>query len=302
MAQFEHLASRCDFPWLLANVLDPALGEGVPLGNASPYLIVEAPNGIKVGIIGLVEREWLDTINSLPADLIYKSASKTASEIAPMLREQGAEMVIALTHQREPNDEKLARTVPPGTIDIILGGHDHFYAHSVINGVHVLRSGTDFKQLSYIQAWRSNIYSKKWDFAITRRNIVNSIPEDSHSKQLADDLQTRLRAKLEKPIGYTAAPLDARFTTVRLQESNYGNFVCDIMRLYYNTDCALIASGTIRGDQVYPPGVIRLKDLMNWCESLPRACLCGKLMLRQSPIRGSDRRHSRLWSAPAACR
>ena len=33
MEQFEYLAKKCTFPWLVANVLDPALGEDVPLGN-----------------------------------------------------------------------------------------------------------------------------------------------------------------------------------------------------------------------------------------------------------------------------
>ena len=42
-----------------------------------------------------------------------------------------------------------------------------------------------------------------------------------------------------------------------------GNFVCDLMRYYYTADCALMAAGTIRGDQIYPPGVIQLKDIMN---------------------------------------
>lgn len=57
--------------------------------------------------------------------------------------------------------------------------------------------------------------------------------------------------------------LDARFTTVRLKESNLGNFVCDIMRFQYSADCAIMAAGTIRGDQIYPPGVLRVKDIMN---------------------------------------
>ncbi|KAL1954736.1 hypothetical protein VTO42DRAFT_736 [Malbranchea cinnamomea] len=34
------------------------------------------------------------------------------------------------------------------------------------------------------------------------------------------------------------------------------------MRSYHNADCALMAAGTIRGDQVYPPGVIRIADIM----------------------------------------
>lgn len=205
----------------------------------------------------------LDTINSLPPDLVYQSASETAKKLIPPLRAQGAEIVIALTHAREPSDVKLAEKTPPGLIDIILGGHDHFYAHQIINGTHLLRSGTDFKQLSYIEARRKPSGQAGWDFNITRRNVVRSVAEDPDTVDLVDKLSSSLKNKLEKPIGYTAVPLDGRFTTVRTQESNLGNFVCDLMRHFYGADCALMAGGTVRGDQIYPPGVLLLKDILN---------------------------------------
>ncbi|KAL9110793.1 MAG: hypothetical protein Q9227_004785 [Pyrenula ochraceoflavens] len=261
IAQFRHLRKQCHFPWLLANVLDPALGENVALANCEKTYILTSSNGIKIGLIGLAEREWLDTVNSLPPNLIYKSASATAEELVPPLRDQGCELIVAITHMREPNDLKLAEKTRPGLIDLILGGHDHFYNHSLVNSTHVLRSGTDFKQLSYIEGWKKA--GGGWDFNITRRDVVRSVPECASTVQLVDQLTSSLKAKLEKPIGYAAAPLDGRFTTVRTRESNLGNFVCDLMRFYYGTDCALMAAGTIRGDQIYPPGMLRLKDIMN---------------------------------------
>ena len=281
--QFQNLASQCTFPWLLANVLDPALGKDVPLGNAKRTIILTSSNGIKVGVIGLVEREWLETINSLPPDLVYKSATATAKELVPGLRKQGAELIVALTHQREPNDNKLAEKTPDGLVDIILGGHDHFYKHSLINGTHVLRSGTDFKQLSYIEARRKTDGSRKWDFHIVQRDIVSAIKPDPEMQQLTAKIASSLSSKLEKPLGYTAAPLDARFTTVRLKESNYGNFVCDLMRYHYQGDCTLMAAGTIRGDQIYPPGVIKVKDILN-CFPFEDPCIVivvnGKALLQ----------------------
>ncbi|EAQ88608.1 hypothetical protein CHGG_05227 [Chaetomium globosum CBS 148.51] len=233
--QFRHLTSKCNFPWLLANVLDPALGDGVPLGNAKKTHMITTSNGIKIGLLGLGEREWLDTINLLPPDIIYRSASEVARELVPQLRAEGADIIIAITHMREPNDNKLATQLGGENIDLILGGHDHFYAHSFINGTHVLRSGSDFKQLSYI--------------------------EDPETLELVHRLTAKLKKSLEKAIGWTATPLDSRFTTVRLKESNLANFVCDIMRHHYNAECGLMAAGTIRGDQVYAPGPIRIKDI-----------------------------------------
>ncbi|KAI4141849.1 MAG: hypothetical protein L6R39_005167 [Caloplaca ligustica] len=274
--QFRHLKAQCTFPWLLANVLDPALGEDVALGNCEKTMILHTTNGIKIGVIGLAEREWLDTINALPPNLIYKSAFESAKALIPNLRQQGADIIIALTHAREPSDVKLAEKTPPGFIDIILGGHDHFYNHQIVKGTHILRSGTDFKQLSYIEAYRNSNPSSpslsnsstpplrpRWSFRITRHDITRSIPEDPSTMKVVENLTSKLRRHLETPVGYTYAPLDARFNTVRTRESNIGNFVCDLMRHYYSAECALMAGGTVRGDQVYGPGVLRLKDIMN---------------------------------------
>lgn len=230
------------------------------MGNAKKTHMMTTSNGIKVGFIGLGEREWLETINSLPPNLIYKSATATAKEIVPQLREQGAEIIICLSHMREPNDNKLAQQTE-GIIDIILGGHDHYYAHSFINGTHALRSGTDFKNLSYIEARRKPDDPKRWDFDIWRRDVTSSIAEDEPTQRLVGELTSKLNQSLAKPVGWTATPLDARFSTVRLKESNIGNFVCDVMRQHHHADCTIMAAGTIRADQIYPPGAIRIKDI-----------------------------------------
>jgi 2',3'-cyclic-nucleotide 2'-phosphodiesterase (5'-nucleotidase family) len=58
VAQFRHLRSQCRFPWLLANVLDPALGPDVSIANCEKMAMLTSSNGLKVGVIGLGEREW----------------------------------------------------------------------------------------------------------------------------------------------------------------------------------------------------------------------------------------------------
>jgi 2',3'-cyclic-nucleotide 2'-phosphodiesterase (5'-nucleotidase family) len=58
VAQFRHLASQCHFPWLLGNVLDPALGEDTPIANCGKTRMLTSSNGLKIGVLGLGEREW----------------------------------------------------------------------------------------------------------------------------------------------------------------------------------------------------------------------------------------------------
>lgn len=83
----------------------------------------------------------------------------------PQLRAQGADLVVCLSHMREPNDVKLAEQTA-GLIDVVLGGHDHYYGHRLVAGTHALRSGTDFKQLSYVEARRRRDGSGRWDLDI----------------------------------------------------------------------------------------------------------------------------------------
>jgi 5'-nucleotidase len=175
--QFGYLRDLCKFPWLCANVEDPALGEGISIAGLRKTIMLESSTGVKIGVIGLVEREWLDTINSLPPGLVYTSATEAAKKWVPLLREQGAEIVVAVSHMREPNDLKLAMNSPQGLIDIVLGGHDHYYSHQVVNGCHVIRSGCDFRQLSYIEARRRSAdgSTSGWNFDITRRDINKSM-------------------------------------------------------------------------------------------------------------------------------
>lgn len=44
---------------------------------------------------------------------------------------QGADLIIALTHMRWPNDRLLAERVPG--LDIILAGHDHDYGLEIVS-------------------------------------------------------------------------------------------------------------------------------------------------------------------------
>ena len=66
---------------------------------------------------------------------------------------------------------------------------------------------------------------------------------------------------MKKVIGYINTELDGRFTTVRLKESNLGNFFCDIVMQSVNCDVVIINSGTFRSDCIHPAGEFKIGDL-----------------------------------------
>ncbi len=76
--------------------------------------------------IGLVEKEWLDTLSTIhPEEVTFTDYVEAGTMLARELKSKGCHCVIALTHMRTPNDVRLAENV--AEIDLILGGHDHVY-------------------------------------------------------------------------------------------------------------------------------------------------------------------------------
>ena len=107
---------------------------------------------MQIGLIGLVEIEWIATIATIDAeDVEFRDFVDEGRRLARLLKgsDVGCDYVIALTHMRFPNDCRLAENVEE--IDLILGGHDHVYDVRVVAGKHVIKSGTDFRQMSKIE-------------------------------------------------------------------------------------------------------------------------------------------------------
>jgi 5'-nucleotidase len=114
-------------------------------------------HGVKVGVMGLVEFEWLATLATLNADeVLYVDFVEEARLLCKELKREGCDVIIALTHMRVPNDKMLGAAVPE--IDVILGGHDHHYEVIRCEPTDTLlfKSGTDFKDLSLVKMAVSN--------------------------------------------------------------------------------------------------------------------------------------------------
>lgn len=69
--------------------------------------------------------------------------------------------------------------------------------------------------------------------------------------------------KNDSVVGYTEVDLDTRFSQVRTKETNYGNFVVDLVRTYFDTDCAVINSGAIRNDTIIKAGQLNYSVVSN---------------------------------------
>ena len=108
----ENLEERIEttsFPWILTNAFDKV--SGLPLASCHEALVIDW-HGVKIGLMGLVESEWLETLPTIdPSDVDYHGFVEVARDKAREMRGNGVDLVIALTHMRVRNDTRLATEV-----------------------------------------------------------------------------------------------------------------------------------------------------------------------------------------------
>ncbi|KAJ1721626.1 hypothetical protein LPJ53_003878 [Coemansia erecta] len=311
--RLEGLIKRNNFPWVITNLTDKETGGPAARGSVSHH--VSVVNGLRVGIIGIIEKEWLDTLPCLPPTFEYHDFVQSAREAATRLRnrddpEMSCDLVVCLSHMRLPNDIRLADECSD-IVDIVLSGHDHFYyigsgidefsdpdgewiipvtgaegkedeamieswkkERSALapgaTGRRLVKSGTDFRDLSEItfEVATTDTGSKTVaKVSVTRVRTTSKAPENPEIKDMVTKIEDHLGKALDKVIGFTTVPWDARSTVCRVRESNIGNLSADLMRLCYaesaGAHIGFLCGGAIRSDTIYPEGQIRLREIMN---------------------------------------
>lgn len=163
----------------MSNVVDNETGRPLGGGKISHFIL---HNQISIGLIGLVEREWLETLPTIdPTEVTYIDYVEAGNRLARELRNEGCDLIIALTHMRTPNDITLAEKC--NGIDIILGGHDHVREVTEINGKMIVKSGTDFQQFSVITIERQPNNRTQFTTDVRCVDVTAKIPEDPVLKQ-----------------------------------------------------------------------------------------------------------------------
>eukprot|EP00299_Pterocystis_sp_00344_P009867 c4287_g1_i1.p1 GENE.c4287_g1_i1~~c4287_g1_i1.p1 ORF type:complete len:549 (-),score=128.24 c4287_g1_i1:15-1661(-) len=254
----QQLLPAFKFPWFLANVIDKVTKKC--LCGAESSRIIEW-NGYKVGIFGVVELEWLETIQ-VPHEMITGlDPVKVSRDLCQQLRGQGAEIIIAITHMREHNDYALAEAVPE--IDVVLGGHDHHYVvksipHTDGRSSLVVKSGTDFRELSLVEVRIAD--NQRVEASYERFVPTPETVSDPNMVELIARY-TEGSSTPEKVLGETSVALDSTFKSIRSKETNIANFVADAIQLALKTDVVLLNSGSFRADSMIQPGPFNLSHL-----------------------------------------
>jgi len=172
-------------------------------------------------------------------------------------------------------------------LDLILGGHDHFFFYKAGKGNVTIKSGTDFRELTFnkikffkkksnefenLNEKRIKCYSEKlsekdyfalidkqeYSFSIETEliKVQKLLPEDDLIKEFANLINEKTKEKFNTVIGKIATRVDAQFLSVRRNSLPISNFVTDLLRIYMNTDCAILNSGSLRIDSYINEGQI----------------------------------------------
>lgn len=245
------------FPWVSANVdLPPEMQ--LPAGKVAPQRVLEIA-GLKVGVFGLT-LPIQPVAGCGPTPIVFRDPLGAAREAVAALQAQQVDLVVALTHQRIEEDRVLAQTV--AGIDLIVGGHEHDPIEERVGATLITKAGVNLIQLGVIEVAVSGA-------GATRRVESRWRPQPVDPGRIAPDAQmNHVLARYEKDLAAykrvlvrATVPLDIREESVREQESNFGDYVADVMRRVSGTDVALVNGGSFRDDRLIPPGTLTLADI-----------------------------------------
>jgi len=239
--------------WLNSNVVDRT---GNPMEGTVPYL-VRSFGDLRVGFIGLclttdeIKRSSLGDLRLLDP---YESAAK----YLPALRAEKVNAIVAITHLTLAEDQALVERFPE--IDLVIGGHEHSPITVTQNRTLISKAGSEAEYVARIDlARRGEALDRHFELI----PIDSRLPDEPETARVVANYERRLGTEMDTVIAASLVDLDAVSLRLRSGESALGNMVADAMRESVNADVAMVNSGTIRGDRVYPAGAWTRRTLLN---------------------------------------
>lgn len=221
----------------------PVLGANVAgLDALKPY-VVRQVDGVRVGIIGVVTEDTpVTTHPTNVAGLKFLPVVPTVEKYLRELKNQ-ADIFVVLSHIGFRADMDLAAKVPG--IDIIVGGHSHtkIPTPKKVGNTIIVQAWEHGKALGVLDLTVEGGKIVKFSGHLEEIKPAGAAP-DPAAARLVKYYQEEVDARLGQTIGATLVDLDGE--NVRTRETNFGDFVADIMRETTGADAALINGGAIR--------------------------------------------------------
>lgn len=292
LGHLKEALSATRIPIVISNLVtrDPELP-----GTLQKNVVLQAGD-MKVGFFGLLSPAIMRLTNQPEGVSFDPDFSAVAREMVDDLRRKGADVIVLLSGLYENESVALAGSV--AGIHVITGcgspvreadkpifikdpeGGKTVLIWSGVWGQFVGRLGIRIKD-GRLDARRTS-----WKLLPIRDRAA----PDPGVLEVALEYEDKLARALSRVIGNFARPIDAREKTLRTGEAPIGNFITDSMRFKAGTDVALINSGGIRGDIIYPAGKFSertLADMLPFGDRIFVLTLTGKELRRVLEISAS---------------
>jgi 5'-nucleotidase / UDP-sugar diphosphatase len=142
-------------------------------------------SGHKVGLFGLTLQ------GSYPQYVRCSDSDSAGHRVIDILAEEGADLIVGLTHQTMNADRSLLAREPK--LDLVLGGHDDRAADSVVSGRHAVKADPNAASVQFVTLWGGK---NSWRQAVGRVRIDATLPADTAVAQVIarwrDSLQHRV--------------------------------------------------------------------------------------------------------------
>ena len=231
---------------------------------------------IKVGFIGLNVRLQNLVDPAACEGVVWQNAIDVADQYAEELRNQGADLVIALSHlgyEPEYDSYYYDRGVAMNTrhIDMIIGGHSHTTLRKAdyvtnLDGdkVPVVQTGDQGRYLGYAKIKLDENGAPSFDYRLIP---VNSRLDDRIDQKFSDIIEAyaaECEEKMQVKLGYSKYDI-YRYTSSSTPQSRLGNLTADgliwMAKKYFDVDAdiSIYNSGGIR-ENIYK-GDVTLGDV-----------------------------------------
>jgi 5'-nucleotidase / UDP-sugar diphosphatase len=244
-------------------------------------------NGLKVGVFGYLGEDAYQLITQ-NKNITIKKPIDIAKKQVELLKNQGADIIVALSHSGIAEDRDLAKKV--SGIHLILGGHDHIQTDKPenINNTLIFHPSYYTRFLGKLefefeeQTKKLILGENKDGFLIP---INDGVKEDKETAKKIKEYQQQLDKFVQhytyglfKEVDETVIKSDFELQNANMQESAVGNFITDGMRLVgekiigEKVDFAFQANGVIRNG-LKPGSAKWSKNQLSFFDIVASSCL-----------------------------
>lgn len=258
------------FTWLDSNIEWTARPDGSPVlaaENLARTKLVTA-GGVRVGLFSLTtdfkKPSYVDR---------FGDHREAARRLTARLRDQGAEVVVALTHLSLGEDVAFVESLGSEGPDLVIGGHDHERHHQEVGGRWILKADAEARSATEVRVAPRRDGPPQVSFRFHELDAAADSDPDvaGRAGEWLDRFDREHCASvdrepgcLEDVVGRTRVELVGEELEIRRFETNLGDWIADqALRAAASqgAEIAFVNAGGLRLNHNVPAGEVRLEHV-----------------------------------------